>query len=319
MANNITPSSTYEAATDEVSKPKGPIKIIGLSGLFIFLVLLFTVTKLPQTKLTNLIQGYLQQGLDPYGIYITDRGRDLSVWRGFRYLLTQPTLELADQTRVELDELEFSPRFLSLFKGQLGGSLILRQGPAHIEAIGSGRGDHVDASVELDQVDLGKFGLLSFAGGLKGTGLISGSTHVEGSLSDLPTLIGLIQLKLKKLRIDEQTLLGFQLPTLNVAEGNIEMSIEHGKLLMKNVHIGKASDDVQIVVTGEITLNRNVNASQMNLRAVLGFSEKVKATITLLDSIMAPARQLDGTYAYKLTGALSSPMPMPDPNNNPKK
>jgi type II secretion system protein N len=294
------------------SKLKKTITSIGLGILFIFFLVLFTFTKLPQTKITSLLQGYVQVGLDPYGIYMSDHGRELSVWKGFEYRLTQPTLELADQTRVELDEVVVKPSLLGFFSGRAGGHVEVKQGASSIDLNGSGRGDKIDTTINLTDVDIGKFGLLSFAGGLKGSGTVSGSIHIDGTLSDLPTLTGSIQLKLKRLKLDEQNLMGFQLPTMNVSDGTIDISIDHGKLVMKNVQIGKGTDDLQVAVTGDVTLNRFLNASALNLRAVLGLSDKVKQSISLIDSILGPAKQADGRYAYKLTGTLGAPFPLPD-------
>jgi len=46
---------------------------------------------------------------------------------------------------------------------------------------------------------------------------------------------------------------------------------------------------------------------------VLGFSEKVKQSLALLDSILGSAKQADGKYVYKLTGSFAAPFPVPDP------
>ena len=299
-------------STDPSSKMKKNIKRVGYVCGFLFLLIFFTIAKLPQTKITNLIQGYLQVGLDPYGIYMTDRGRDFSIWRGFQYKLTQPTLELSDQTRVELEEMTASPSLLPLFKGQMGGHVEIKQGASSLILDGSGRSDKINATVKMDELDIGKFGLLSYAGGLKGGGKLTGEAHVDGGLADLTSLSGLIQMKLKKLFLEDQNLMGIALPPINISEGTIDINIEKGKLQMKTVQIGKPSDDIQITLTGDITLNKNINASVLNLRAVLGFSEKLKQSLTLLDSIMGSARQPDGRYAYRIAGNFSSPFPTPD-------
>lgn len=296
-----------------VSKFKKTAKSIGFGLLFVFFLVLFTFTKLPQTKMTGLIQGYVQMGLDPFGIYMTDRGRELSILSGFEYRLIQPALELADQTRVELDEVFVKPNLLALFKGQAGANIEIKQGSSLIEIAGSGRGDKIDTTIQLTDADLGKLGLLSFAGGLKGSGTVSGSIHIDGTLSDPPSVNGSISLKVKRLKLDEQNLMGFQLPPMTISDGTIDIQIERGKLLMKNVQIGKNNDDIQLNVTGDVTLNRFLNASALNLKANLGLSEKVKQSISLLDSLLGSAKRPDGKYAYKLTGTMGAPFPMPDP------
>lgn len=301
--------------------PTSILKKIGLAIVFFALLFFFTLTKLPQSKITSLVQGYVQSGLDPFGIYISDHGRELSIWKGFQYKLFQPTLELPDQSRVELEEMVVSPKILSLFTGKVGAVIditqILDRTPTktelskiHIE--GTGRGDLINATITIESLDVGKIGILSFAGGLKGSGQISGDIHVDGHLADLPSLAGKISLKIKKLHFDEQNLFGFQLPTMDVNEGVIDAAIDHGKILMKQVQIGKGSDDLQISLTGDIGLNRNINSSTLNLRTIIGFSDKLKQSLSLLDSLMGAAKQDDGKYVYKLTGSFMAPYPMPD-------
>ena len=295
---------------------KNVFKNIAWSGLFLFFLFFFTLSKLPEAKITNLIQGNIQVALDPYGIYITDHGREFSVLKGFEFKLIQPTLEFSDQTKVDLDEITISPSLLALFKGELGAGLTLKQGPALIKASGSGRNGKVNASIHFEQADLGKLGILAYAASLKGSGLINGDAKIEGPLADLPSLMGSINLQLSKIHLDEQNLMGFQLPSLNISEGVIEIPLEKGKLNLKNVRLGKANsttEDLQLSLTGDVQLNRFLNASTLNLRTVFVLSEKAKSSLSILDSIISSAKQTDGKYAYKLTGSIGAPYPLPDP------
>jgi type II secretion system protein N len=284
-----------------------------LGFLFVFLLLFFTLTKLPQAKITGLIQGVIQKSLDPYGIYISDQGRELSIWKGFQYRLIQPSIELPDLSRIELDSLVISPKLSSLLTGKIGAEMEIIQNQASLTFDGTIRGDLVDGTLVFNSIDLGKFGILSFIGGIKGSGLINGSLHLDGHLADLPSLAGMINLNLRQLHLDEQNLFGFHLPDMNIKEGVIDASIQTGKVQLKQFMIGKGADDLQITLSGEIGLNKNINSSFLNLRALIGLSDKVKQSIPLLDTILGSAKQGDGSYAYKLTGPLFSPMPVPDP------
>ena len=304
-------SASVDATPVSAGKKVG--KRIALGFFFVFLILLFTVCKLPQTRITGLIQGYVQLSLDPFGVYISDQGRDLSVLKGFQYSLTKPAIELADQTRIELNDLTVSPKFSALLSGKMGVLASLHQGTSEIIVNAAGRGDKIDLNVTLTEVDLGKMGLFAYAAGLKGSGLVSGTVQIVGTLSDPNTLEGAIDLKIKKLHLDEQNLMGFQLPVMNISDGTINIQITGGKLLMKTVQLGKPADDLAASLTGDITLKRNVNSSILNLRAILGLSDKVKQSLSLLDSILGSAKMTDGRYAYKLTGTLGAPFPNPDP------
>ena len=302
----------------ETPAPTSLSKKIALTFVFFILLIFFTMVKLPQTKITSVVQGYMQAALDPYGIYISDHGREFSVWKGFQYRLIQPSFELPDQSRVELDEIVVSPKLLSLLTGKMGANIEITQAPSktefsRISIDGTIRGDLVNASVKIDNLDLAKFGIFAFAGSLKGNGTLSGDIQLEGHLADLPSMTGRIYLKLKKLRLDEQNLFGFQLPTMDISDGTIDATIEHSKLVMKQVQIGKGTDDLQLGVTGDITLNRNLNASALNLRTVLALSDKVKQSLALLDTLLGAGKQGDGRYVYKLTGTLGAPNPAPEP------
>ncbi len=309
MSDSLSPT---EAASDSALTKPSPIKIAALSTLFVFLVILFTILKLPEARITGLLQSYVQTALDPYGIYLTDRGRSLSLLTGIRYSLDHPTLELPDQTRIELDDLTVKPNFLSLFSGRFGANAILHQGSSMLDLDAFARKDKIESQVNLKEIDLGKFGILSFAG-LKGSGLISGATHLDGSVNDFSSFNGNIDLQIKNLQLEEQNLMGFKLPAIRVASGTLAIDIKNGKLIFKNVVVGKTGDDLFGTVTGDITLNRYLNSSLLNLRITFGVSDKVRGALSLLESMLEMAIQTDGRYAYKLTGPLASPMGNPDP------
>jgi type II secretion system protein N len=313
----MSTDSEYGAATQssEANTPpekRSVAKMVGLTVLFFILIFVFTIFKLPQVRITSLLQGYVQVALDPYGIYLTDRGRELSMLHGFRYTLEHPVLEFADQTRVELDDIVVTPKFLTLFSGKFGANVTLHQGPSSIVLDGAGRGDKIDARIELDHADIGKLGLLSYLASLKGSGEISGTANIAGSLADLPTLTGLIDLRLKNLKLDEQNIMGFQLPGLVISDGSIHVDIRGGKLVIKTFQLGKGTDDLILNLTGDVTLNRFLNGSALNLRATFALSDRIKQSLGLLDSLLSGGKTADGKYAYKLTGTLGAPFPSPD-------
>jgi type II secretion system protein N len=303
-----------EVSVSRPSSPgRSPAKIIGMVGFFLVCVALLTVLKLPEARITGFIQGMVQSGLDPYGIYLTDRGRELSLFPAPLYRLEQPVLELPDQTRVEFDELKVHPKLAGLLTGTPGVRAELKQGSSEISVNAAGKGDRVDADVHLENADLGKLGLFAFAAGLRGTAFLTGDIKIEGSLVDLSSLNGSVELKLRKLRLEEQNFMGFQLPMIQISEGDLNVEIKAGRLILKNVQIGKGMDDLRVQVTGDLALNRFLNSSTMNLRAVLGLSDKLRQSLSILESLMGSAKTPDGRYAYKLTGTLGAPMPQPDP------
>jgi type II secretion system protein N len=289
-----------------------PLRFLGLGVLFLILVCLFTLTKIPETRITSLLQSYVQSALDPYEIYLTDRGRSLSLFTGIKYTLDHPSLELADQTRIDLDDLEVRPKLLSLFTGRFGAKATLHQSGAELVMNAAASRSKIESDLDLKDIDLGKFGVLGFAG-LKGSGLISGKISVEGTVTDFASFNGIIDLKLKKFKLDEQRFMGFALPETHISEGTILIEIKNGKLVMKTVQLGRQTDDLNATLTGDVTLNRNLNASALNLRAVFAISDKLRGALSLLEGLIAPAKQSDGHYAYKMTGPLGQANAFPDP------
>ncbi len=287
------------------------IRTTGLVFLFLALVSILTITKIPEQRLTGLVQGFVQSALDPYDIYVSDRGRSLSFFPRIEYRLDHPVLEMADQSRIELDDLSVRPNLLALFTGRAGARALLHQGAAELAVDASGNRNRIDADVSLKEIDLGKFGVLGYAG-IKGTGLVSGTLAIEGGISELSSLNGAIDLKLKNLKLDEQSIFGFKIPETLVSEGSILIEIRSGKLFMKQVRLGRQNDDLTATVTGDLALNRNLNASVLNLRVTFGTSEKLRSSLSLLESLIAPAKQADGQYAYKMTGPAGMPNVVPD-------
>lgn len=287
------------------------------SFIFFTFLALFTITKISETKITSLIQGYLQQALDPYGIYITDQGRSFSLWKGAQYQLKHPTFELSDGTKIEAQMLTLNPSWISLLKVQLGGELTLEQGPSSkLHLLLSGRGSTIHVQSSFENLNLNQLGVLQYAGGIQGNALLQGSLLLEGDLSNPQSSSGQITVNLKNIFFDEQAIMGFQLNAMKIAEGVIDLQIQNGKVILKNVRLGKphSLDDLNAVATGDITLNRYLNSSVLNLKAIFGISENVKQKLSLLDSILGMARQADGRYAYRITGSLGAPMPMPEPS-----
>jgi len=307
-----TLNSTLDSSSSRNSK--SPARILGLGLLFLGLILIFTLFKLPEARITGLIQGYVQSTLDPFGIYVSDRGRSLSLITGVRYRLDHPTLELRDQTRIELDELEVKPKLLQLLTGRAGAGAVLRQGKSELILDAYAKKDRIESDMDLNDIDLAKFGVLAFAG-VKGSGMISGKAHVDGALSDLATLNGNLDFKLKNVQLDEQMIIAFKIPSLSISEGTLNIEIKNGKLVMKNVQLGRQNDDISATLTGDIALNRYLNSSALNLRIVFSLSPKVltSSSLSFLESLLTSAKQSDGKYAYKLTGTLASPFGNPDP------
>ena len=184
-------------------------------------------------------------------------------------------------------------------------------------------------SFKLKGVELGKFGSppggtpsapvdffnpnpMLILSNLKKSGAINGTGSFSGDFRVPNTLDGDLHLDLSKVVIEQQSLAGFALPRMSVSEGKIEVATEKGKLLFKNVKLGKAGDDLRATVTGDMVLGKSWDSSIVNAKVNFSLSEGVTKALVLVDALLAPGKQPDGSYTYTLAGALSGP-PVPTP------
>ncbi len=291
---------------------KRPVLISIWAFAFFALVSLFTLFQLPNSKLANAIHSQVQANLDPIGIYIIPNGIQFSVLRGFRLHYERPTIELPDLSRIQLDEMDVGPSFAMLFRGFAGGYLELRQGAGTMKVAGGVRGNNLRLTGDFDQLELSRIGAFAWAGGIQGKALLTGDLNVSGSMAEPSTFQGAIHAKGKGIQIDEQNLFGFALPEIKIQEAVIAIPIESGKVNFKEVRLGKsgASDDVTLQVSGDLTLARNLNSSPLNLKLLLGLSDKVKPKFQFIDTLFANSKQPDGRYQFVLGGTLNQPMPI---------
>jgi type II secretion system protein N len=290
------------------------LKMTALSCGFVALILFFTILKMPKARVTDLIQGYIQTALDPAGIYIRSRDRTLGFFPSLRYRLDHPVIELSEQTQIELDDLEVRPALLKLLTGSVGGVATLHQGKGDLLLNAGLRKNSVSIEAVMTELDLGKIGAFSFAG-IKGGGSLNGRVDLNGAPADFTAMNGTIDFKLKGVNLEEQTLYGFKIPPVLLSDGNITADLRSGKLSLKNVALGRQNDDLSLTASGDVTLNRNLNSSLLNLRITLSLSEKLKAAFSFIDMMLSGSKQKDGRYAFKLTGPLAQPTLVPETSN----
>ena len=315
MSDTLASETSHESASEDSSSiRRSGGKMAALSIGFVALILVLTLFKIPQNRMTELIQGSIQSALDPSGIYIRSRDRSLGFFPSIRYRLDHPTIELSEQTQIELDDLEISPSILKLFTGSIEGALSSHQGKGSLQLNAAFNKSSADIDATLSEIDLSKVGAFSFAG-IKGGGNLNGTLGIKGSMTDITAMIGSIDLKLKNVNLEEQSIYGFKIPPILLSDGNISADLKNGKLNLKNVALGRQNDDLSVTATGEVTLNRNLNSSQLSLRVTLALSEKLKSSFSFIDMMLSGAKQKDGRYAFKLTGPMAQPTMVPDTSN----
>lgn len=317
----FTESSAQVVGVEETSPSRAKLifKKIGWASLGIFCLLFFTLLKLPEDKIRNYVQGMISSQLSSQGITLTATQSNLSIGFGISYTMKDITLNFPPpQEPVHIDQISISPSILSAFTGKAGASIHVENKAGTLNASFSspmsGPSGPISFSFSSNNMDLGSLGVLPAMVGIRGSAVANGEGHLDGDTSLPSTLNGKIQLDLSKIVIDQQTVMGFSVPRLGISEGKADIEVDKGKALIKTLRLGKPSsttDDVKANVTGDVVIGKNLPYSTLNLKANLSFSQNVLKAFVLLDAIMGPAKQADGSYAYSLTGPLNSPNAVP--------
>lgn len=303
--------------TDPLTPSQRAIKIAGWTALGLVMLVFFTLLKLPESRIKNLVQGYVSVALAERGISYTANQTELSYWLGVTYTLSDVTLNLpAPAAPVHIEKMEVSP---SLF-ATAWAALRKKPGAAGSFWIGNAGGTlkgtfamgdtDVHVSYKASKMDLGKLGVLPIAAGIQGGLIADGSGTLDGALNNPSSWDGKVQLDLSKIVVDAQSVQGFTLPKLSISEGKIDITIEKGKAEIKELKLGKAgnkADDLNAVVTGSATLGRFMNGSTLNLTAKFGLSENLMKSFSILDAILSQGKLADGTYRYQILGPVAGP------------
>jgi len=166
-------------------------------------------------------------------------------------------------------------------------------------------------------MDFGKLGVLPLIANIQGSGVLDGNGNLSGDFSTPSTLEGNVNLKLSRVTLEQQMLYGFSIPKILISEGIIEIDIEKAKARIKSFRIGHPTnpatlaDDIQGTISGDMTLAKFWEMSNLNLKLNFSFSEGLMKSFILLDAILGAGKQANGSYGFSLTGPLSSPIPTP--------
>ena len=218
---------------------------------------------------------------------------------------------------MQFEELSLSPSILRLFLLQGAGTVraATKNGDAVIFGSKSllNAESPIQVQADLRNFDLGELGITASLGGLKASLPTSGFAQVEIPANTLIGTEGKIDLSLKKIRIPEQSVMGFPLPELNANSGQIQIEFNKTKALIKKLEIGKkgTSDDLYAQFVGDLSLGKTYAASSLNTTATFGYSDKVGKALSIVEGLLVQAKQSDGSYGYRLTGSPAFPQAVP--------
>jgi len=281
----------------------------------LFCLIFFTVIKLPKDKLKDYIIGSVNSTLSDQGITYTAKNTTISYLFGIKINLQQVSLTLPPPApKVTLDEITLSPSLLNLLIGKFKASFDIKSQKTQLGGMFSLKGQQLETTFRAEEIDLGKLGVFTLAAGIDGSALLSGSGDVTLNLADYSSTQGSLSLSLKNLGLEPQTLFGFAIPKISISEGTAYFEATNGKLTIKQFKLGKngnKADDINGSLTGTITLAKYLTSSKMDLNTKFGFSENVMKSFILLETLLGPGKQPDGTYSYNLKGPLTAPVPTP--------
>jgi type II secretion system protein N len=321
----MSTTETVEAVTAPL--PSRGIRIakkIAWVLAFIGFLAMFTFSKLPDDRLGVLILGKASDALSSGGhrIELTAERTKISLLLLGRIRFEGLTVRVASgtgsPTSIRWEEARLSPSLLDLLLARLGGTVQLRgkDGSSLSLAFWSTRAGKFSASAKLDQAELGSagIGLLPILAGINATLPLSGTVELSGESSKPATLAGKIQISIGKSEIPAQRISGFPIPTIRFSDGELRANVVQGSLKLDSLRIGKMdreTDDIRGSASGDIALAQSLDSSQLNLKAKLRFSEPVLKSLFLVDALLGPGKQADGSYSIQLTGPLYSPQMQP--------
>lgn len=184
-----------------------------------------------------------------------------------------------------------------------------------------------NVSAKLDQVDMGKLGVLEALVQIPMQGTLNGDIDV--SIAQDPKLSqGSVKLSLDKLVVGDGkakvrmgALGGLTLDPLEAGDLKIELDIKDGVALLNR--LSSDGKDLKLKGSGDVRLGTPLSSSRVSVLVNVKFTDayrnkspRTQAMFGLLDNTGAPqitaAKTPDGALQYRLTGTLLAPRPIPE-------
>jgi type II secretion system protein N len=307
---------TYEEPTNGGQQGQEPedyrpsrLRTIGVTlfGLFMFFV--FLVLKLPEARIQNLILAHIRIAAQDQGLLFSAEKIRVGMLLGPSLKMYNVELKSIDNERqtLKIPYLKIRPSLLSLLSSNkkvgfsaelLGGSM---SGSAGLGPTS------MSLDLDLDSVDLGLTTLLRKFLPVDVTAKINGTVTLDLDQQQVQKSDGRIRLKLEKINLPAQGVYGFNVPKIAIGQSNVDITIGQGQIIIRNFEVGKdiKTDDLVAKITGDGTLDRQLDRSRINAKAVFELSSSVLQSFSLLDALLGPAKGSDGKYVYRLSGPLS--------------
>jgi type II secretion system protein N len=301
------------------SRLRRALKLVAYIAIFLGALALFTVLKLPDALVANSVLNSLNNNT-PY------RWQAEKISAHFLLLphlntekLTMEGKGMNTMPPVVFDTLTLYPSLLSMipWTGSVNPRVSFDGTAYGANLKGSARsGRDLAFTLNAENVNLGKVTPLSQAGiDLQGV-LTKVAADLDLENNDLSKADGTVELSGKNFVLDPAAFqIPMALPVMDLGNVEIRGKADGGKFKIDHFQIGGAGKDLEIRVTGEITLQRNAMFSPANLRVVLKPSKKVLDAVPSIGGLLGTLATLqpDGYYAMRFTGTLGNlGLPRPD-------
>jgi type II secretion system protein N len=280
-------------------------------GVFFFFLLL----KLPEARIQNLIIAHARIIAQNQGLLFSAEKVRIGLLLGPSVKIYNIELKSIENEResLKIPYLRVRPAMLSLLsstkKVKIDGELLNGELSGAVGASASG----FYADVDLDALNLGATPLIKKFLPVQVSATISGRVKLDFDSTAPQKTDGRIELQIDKLTLPVQSLYGFNLPKISVNKSKIDIGISQGQIAVRNFEVGKdiKTDDLVARITGDGQIDRVLERSKINAKAVFELSQSVKQSFPLLETLLASARTPDGKYSYRLNGPISSLEPQP--------
>jgi type II secretion system protein N len=316
---SLNPDDATKIGVEVVTTPPTPLKktlsLLGWCSFGFSCLVFFTILKLPDDRLKEIVQGNISNALAQKQMSMTAGKTVISLFPRVFYSMSDITLNLPPpQSSTHIDRIEVAPSFAALFTGKLGASITIDNADGNMSMLAAFRGSHIAVKFNADKMDLGKVGLLPALAGISGSLVVTGKGSFSIDGDALNQTDGELQLALSHILIDSQAISGFNIPKISISQGKLDMDMNQGRGVIKSLNLGQqssATDDIKANFSGDLNLGKTLQMSTINVRGTFSFSTAVLKGLSLLEMILAPGKQPDGSYSYKIAGPLLSPNPSP--------
>jgi type II secretion system protein N len=311
-AKSTSKPGATAAPAQPKSRRKDLLKTLAYVLFFLWALAFFTMLKVPDSAITNFLLNSLNQNT-PY------QWQAERISLGFFPLphLTLEKLNLEPKfgsgVPITLDEVRIYPNPFSLIPlggpSAFGGTFRAEAYKAVVKGSFSS-GSNLSLKIDTESVDLAKIKPLARSGvDLKGT-LVNLHFQITMPSMQLTSSDGEVELKGKDMVLDPASFsLPIALPVLNLGDVNLQGQIQRGQVKIEKFKLGSAGKDLDMQVTGTITLADLTPNTRYDLHVLLKPSAAIKAVVPAIDSMLGTWATLkpDGYFAMRIQGTLSAP------------